>query len=99
MAEKTKKPKKLWSWTWQKEGNNVGFLRLRGKIEITLDPRHGEDHVDLHLTANELRQLSRVLTELADAVERNAQADAPTIMSHLPTSRPLPPLPGQAVDP
>jgi hypothetical protein len=28
MAEKTKKTKKLWSWTWRKEGNNIGFLLL-----------------------------------------------------------------------
>jgi hypothetical protein len=96
MAEKTKKTKKLWNWTWRKEGNNVGFLRLCGKTEITLDPKHGEDHVDLYLTANELRQLARDLTELTDTVERNAQADVPTIMSQLPTSslttsKPLPP--------
>ena len=94
MDEKSK-TKKLWSWTWQKEGKNVGFLRLCRKIEITLDPKHGDDHVDLRLTANELRRLARDLTELADTVEPNAQADGPTIMSHLPTSRPLPPLPGE----
>jgi hypothetical protein len=64
MAAKTKK---LWKWTWQKEGNNVGFLRICGKIEITIDPKYSEDYVDLHLTAGELRQLARDLTELTDS--------------------------------
>jgi hypothetical protein len=80
MAAKTKETKKLWTWTWRKEGNNVGFLRLCGKTEITIDPKHGEDFVDWHLTAEELRQLARDLTELAGTPERNVQADIPTIM-------------------
>jgi hypothetical protein len=80
MAAKAEKTKKLWSWTWRKEGNNVGFLRLCGSIEITLDPKHGEDLVDWHLTADELHQLARDLTELAGTPERSVQADIPTIM-------------------
>ena len=80
MAAETKKTKKLWMWTWRKEGNNVGFLRLCGKTEITLDPKAGEDYVDLHLTAAELRQLARDLTELADTVERKVKVDIATIM-------------------